>query len=64
MNRKMFAAIAVLLSLASSACTSDGLKRTAYEAAYQKGCMERTAMPDCDPGHQTYDQYERARSAL
>jgi hypothetical protein len=61
MNRIALAATAVIISLAHSACTSDGIMRAAYEAAYQKGCMDRSAMPNCDPEHQTYDDYSRGR---
>jgi len=64
MNRNLVAASAVLLSLAASACTSDGLPRAAYEAVYQKGCMDRTAAPNCDPAHKTYEEYSRARLSL
>jgi hypothetical protein len=61
MDRMTLAATAVLISLACSACTSDGIKRAAYEAAYQKGCMDRSATPNCDPEHQTYEDYSRGR---
>ena len=61
MNRIVLATTAVLLALACSACTSEGIKRAAYEAAYQKGCMDRSAMPNCDPEHKTYEDYSRGR---
>ena len=61
MKRKLLAAGALLLALAFSACSSEELKRAAYEAAYQKGCMDRSAMPNCDPAHPSYDEYKRAR---
>ena len=64
MDKKTLAAIAVLLSLAWSACTSDHIKRAAYEAAYQKSCMDRVATPDCDPEHMSYAQYGQERDQL
>lgn len=42
-------------------CSSDEVKRGAYEAIYQKGCMDRSGTPDCDPEHKSYDQYKNDR---
>jgi hypothetical protein len=64
MNRNLLVATAVLLSLAWSACTSDHLKRAAYEAAYQKSCVDRTGIANCDPGHKSYEQYQQERDQL
>jgi len=64
MDKKLLAATAVLLSLAWSACTSDHVKRAAYEAAYQKGCIDRVGLPVCNPEHQNYDQYQSERDKL
>ena len=64
MDKKTLAAIAVLLSLAWSACSSDHIKRAAYEAAYQKSCMDRVGTPDCHPEHKSYAQYEQDRDQL
>jgi hypothetical protein len=64
MDKKLLAATAVLLSLAWSACTSDQVKRAAYEAAYQKSCIDRTGLPACNPDHQDYDQYQSERGKL
>ncbi len=65
MNKKQaLAATAVLLSLAWSACTSDHIKRAAYEAVYQKGCIDRTGMPNCNPEHMTFEEYGKERDRL
>jgi len=64
MNKKALAATAVLLSLAWSACTSDHIKRAAYEAAYQKRCIESAGTPNCDPEHQTFEEYSGDRDPL
>lgn len=64
MNKKALAATAVLLSLAWSACTSDNIKRAAYEAAYAKGCIDRTGSPNCDPEPKTFDAYGKERDSL
>jgi hypothetical protein len=54
-------AIAVLVGLASAACSSEATKRAAYEALYQKDCIDRTGIPQCDPEHKDYDQYRQER---
>jgi hypothetical protein len=64
MNKMLLAATIVLLSLAWSACTSDHIKRAAYEAAYQKGCIDRAGTPNCDPEHKTYESYSKDRDQL
>lgn len=64
MDKKHLAATAILLSLAWSACTSDHIKHAAYEAAYQKSCIDRTGLPACNPEHQSYDEYSRDRVRL
>ncbi len=64
MDKKLLAATAVLLSLAWSACTSDHVKRAAYEAVYQKGCIDRTGLPACNSDRQSYDQYQSERAKL
>jgi hypothetical protein len=51
----------LLFTLASSACTSDDFKRSAYEAVYQKECVDRTGTPNCDPEHRSYDEYDKDR---
>jgi len=63
-KKALLVATAVLLSLAWSACTSDNVKRAAYEAAYQKGCIDRVGVPDCDPAHKSYEEYSRDRDQL
>ena len=64
MDKKFLAATAILLSLAWSACTSDHVKRAAYEAAYQKNCVERIGLPDCNPERQSYEEYSKDRERL
>lgn len=46
------------------ACSSDQVKRSAYEAAYQKSCMDHTGTPNCDPEHMTYDEYRKDREQV
>ncbi|MGE5242489.1 MAG: hypothetical protein ACM3NI_12665 [Bacteroidota bacterium] len=53
--------IALTLLLVLSACATESAKRGAYEAIYQKGCMDREGKPNCDPQHKSYDQYEKER---
>lgn len=64
MDKKLLAATAVLLSLAWSACTSDHVKRAAYEATYQKSCIDRIGLPACNPDHLSYEQYQAERDRL
>ncbi|HUX25012.1 MAG TPA: hypothetical protein VMV87_10385 [Burkholderiales bacterium] len=63
-KKALLVATAVLLSLAWSACTSGNIKRAAYEAAYQKGCIDRVGTPNCDPEHPTYVEYSSDRERL
>ena len=64
MDKKILAATVVLLSIAWSACTSDHMKRAAYEATYRKGCIDRVGTANCEPEHQSYEQYARDRDQL
>ena len=64
MDKRILAATVVLVSIAWSACTSDHIKRSAYEAAYQKGCIDRIGTANCDPEHKSYEQYARDREQL
>lgn len=63
-KKALLVATAVLLSLAWSACTSDNIKRAAYEAAYHKTCIDRVGVPNCDPNHKSFAQYSRERDRL
>jgi hypothetical protein len=54
-------AAAVFFIITLSACTSDSVNRAAYEAVYQKECLDRTGQQDCDSDHKTYDEYQRDR---
>ncbi len=51
----------VLSPVLLSACTYDGVKRTAYESIYQRNCMDRVGVPDCDSEHKSYDRYKYER---
>ena len=53
--------IVLTLLLVLSACASESAKRGAYEAIYQKGCMDREGKLNCDPEHKSYDQYKKER---
>lgn len=60
--RTLFSAgMTLLLLYVLSGCASEGIKRGAYEAVYQKGCMDRVGSPNCDPEHKGYDQYRKER---
>jgi len=63
MNRNIYLAAVVFFMPALPGCTSDELKRGTYEALYQKQCMDQSGMPNCDPGHKSYDEYQREREA-
>ena len=63
-KKALLVATAVLLSLAWSACTSGNIKRAAYEATYQKGCIDRVGVPNCDPGQPSYAEYSNDRERL
>jgi len=64
MNPRTAAGIAAYLLLALSACTSEAVKSSAYEALHQKGCIDRTGTPNCDPQHKGYDEYQKERNAV
>ena len=51
----------ILFALALSACTSDAMHRGAYEALYNKECIDREGTPNCDPEHKSYDEYTKDR---
>lgn len=57
-------AAAILGCLALSGCSSEAMKGGAYEALYQKECMDRTGVPDCDPDHKSYETYRRDREEV
>ena len=44
-----------------NACTLDQLKGVGYEALYQNQCMRDEGIPDCDPEHMSYDEYQQVR---
>ena len=54
-------AVALPFALACPACSTEATKRAAYEALYQKDCLDRTGVPQCDPEHKDYDQYRQER---
>jgi hypothetical protein len=64
MHPRTAAGMAAYLLLAVSACTSEAFKSSAYEALHQKGCIDRTASPYCDPQHKRYDEYQKERDAV
>lgn len=64
MKRNTITAVAAFLLLTLSACTSEAVKRGAYESIYQKQCMDRTGTPNCDPEHKGYDDYKKERETL
>ena len=53
-----------LLALTLSACTAESVKQGSYEALYQKQCLDRTGIPNCEPGHESYDAYQNDRDAV
>jgi len=53
--------ITSLVAFACAACSSEATKRAAYEALYQKDCIDRTGIPQCDPEHMYYDRYRTER---
>ena len=56
--------ITFVVALACTACSSEATKRAAYEALYQKDCMDRTGIPQCDPEHKDYDEYRKEREEV
>lgn len=53
--------LGLALLLVLSACASESVTRGAYEAVYQKGCMDRAGKLNCDPEHKSYDQCKKER---
>lgn len=47
--------------LALTACSAEGVKRGMYEGLYQQQCMNNMKIPDCNPAHRSYEQYEQER---
>jgi hypothetical protein len=64
MNYGKLCGIAMLAVVGFCGCTSDAVKRSAYEAVHQKGCMDRTGSPNCDPEHPSYDAYKKQRDEV
>lgn len=65
MNRRACIGLFSLAMVFASGCTtSDAARHAAYEAAYQKGCIDRTGTPHCDPEHESYDDYRKQREKL
>lgn len=60
--------IMILLSLLVlpilSACSTEAVKRGAYESLHQKHCIDTTGSPNCDPEHKAYDRYRQDRESL
>ena len=53
----------LLFMMLLTACTSDVLKRAAYESLYHNQCMDDTGYQDCDPNRLSYDEYTKIREA-
>lgn len=64
MNRSTSIGPFFLLALAVTACTSESVKGSSYEALHQKQCMDRAGTPNCEPGHESYDAYKKDREAV
>ena len=64
MNTRAINGLGMMVVSLLPACTSDQVKRSAYEAVYKKGCMDETGVPNCDPEHMTYDEYTKDRERL
>lgn len=60
--------LTILLSLLLlpfvSACSTEMVKRSAYELLHQKHCIDTTGSPNCDPAHKDYDRYRQDRDSL
>ena len=54
-------ALAVLVLGLCAGCSSDAVKRAAYESAHAKACMDRDHTPQCDIPKQDYDTYQHER---
>lgn len=63
MNLRTMAGMIALCALALSACSTETVKRSTYEALQQKGCIDRSGSPHCEPQHKDYDAYQKARDA-
>lgn len=55
--------LALLFAQLLNACTLDQLKGAGYEALYQNQCIREEGVPDCDPEHMSYDEYQQVREA-
>lgn len=55
------AAMAMTFVLGLSDCTAARLTGGAYEAVYQRQCMDTAGNPNWDPEHKSYDDYKRER---
>jgi hypothetical protein len=62
MWRKTLTVILLSQLLTVAACTREALNRGAYDAAYQKECLDRTGTMNCDPQHPSYDKYNKQRT--
>ena len=61
MKQSFAIAAAAIFGITLHACASDSVNRAAYEAIYQKECLDRTGQQNCDPEHPTYDEYQQER---
>jgi hypothetical protein len=61
MKRNVLVRTLVLLTLTLPGCTSEAVKRGTYDALYQKQCMDRSGVPNCDAEHKSYEQYKKDR---
>jgi hypothetical protein len=61
MNRVLLLAGTALLLPMISACTTEAIKRSAYETVYQKHCVDQTGAPNCNPEHKDYERYKKDR---
>jgi hypothetical protein len=64
MNTKAVNGLAMMAVSMLAACSSVQVKRSAYEAVYQKSCMDQTGVTNCDPEHMTYDEYRKDRERV
>jgi hypothetical protein len=63
-NHGNLCVVVMLGGLALSGCTSDTLQQGSYEALYQKACLDRAGVPDCDPDHKSFETYRREREEV
>ena len=47
-----------------SACAYDNAKHLAYDALYDRQCIQEQGYANCDPDGLTYEEYERERQEL